>query len=55
LVSNPAGQVAGMLREVRPAAEILRELVEGAERSIARLGTCIAALAESKTGGERQC
>jgi nitronate monooxygenase len=61
LVSNPAGQVAGMLREVRPAAEILRELVEGAERSIARLGACIAvgaciaARAESKAGGERQC
>jgi len=37
LVSNPAGQVAGMLREVRPAADILRELVQGAEQSIARL------------------
>ncbi len=41
LVSNPAGQVAGMLHEIRPAATILRDLVEGAERSIARLAACI--------------
>jgi NAD(P)H-dependent flavin oxidoreductase YrpB (nitropropane dioxygenase family) len=37
LVSNPAGQVAGMLHEVRPAAAILRDLAEGAARRIAQL------------------
>jgi len=37
LVSNPAGQAAGMLSEVRPAAAILRDLTEGAERRIAEL------------------
>jgi NAD(P)H-dependent flavin oxidoreductase YrpB (nitropropane dioxygenase family) len=37
LVSNPAGQAAGMLSAVRPAAAILRDLTEGAERRIAEL------------------
>lgn len=43
LVSNPAGQVAGMLRDVRPAASIVEELVSGAAAAIARLGACAAA------------
>jgi NAD(P)H-dependent flavin oxidoreductase YrpB (nitropropane dioxygenase family) len=42
LVSNPAGQVAGMLRDVRPAASIVEELVSGAAAAIARLGACTA-------------
>jgi NAD(P)H-dependent flavin oxidoreductase YrpB (nitropropane dioxygenase family) len=41
LVSNPAGQVAGMLHAVRPAATILQDMVEGAERCIARLGASL--------------
>jgi NAD(P)H-dependent flavin oxidoreductase YrpB (nitropropane dioxygenase family) len=42
LVSNPAGQAAGMLHAVRPAREILRDLAEGASRRIADLNRCIA-------------
>lgn len=41
LVSNPAGQVAGMLHEVRPAAAILRDLVAGAEAQIRRLAAFV--------------
>ncbi|HEV7264208.1 MAG TPA: nitronate monooxygenase [Falsiroseomonas sp.] len=41
LVSNPAGQVAGMLEEVRPAAGILQDLVQGAEACIRRLAECV--------------
>jgi NAD(P)H-dependent flavin oxidoreductase YrpB (nitropropane dioxygenase family) len=41
LVSNPAGQVAGMLRDVRPAAAILHDLVHGAEARIEHLHACI--------------
>lgn len=37
LVSNPAGQAAGMLSRIRTAAAILHELTEGAERRIAEL------------------
>lgn len=37
LVSNPAGQIAGMFDRTRPAAEILRDMAEGAERAVARL------------------
>jgi len=33
----PAGQGAGMIDEVRPAGEILRDIVDEAERIIARL------------------
>ncbi len=42
LVSNPAGQVAGMLHAIRPAAAILDDLVHGAEATIARLADTIA-------------
>jgi len=42
LVSNPAGQVAGMLHDIRPAAAILDDLVRGAERRIEQLAACIA-------------
>ena len=30
-----AGQGIGMIKQVRPAAEILREIAEGAERTLA--------------------
>lgn len=37
LVNNPAGQVAGRLNQHRPAAEIVADFVEGAERTLAAL------------------
>jgi nitronate monooxygenase len=37
LVSNPAGQVAGLVRERKPAARIVAELVEGAIEAVERL------------------
>jgi NAD(P)H-dependent flavin oxidoreductase YrpB (nitropropane dioxygenase family) len=37
LVSNPAGQVAGRVRERKPAARIVAELVEGAIEAVDRL------------------
>ena len=36
LVRNPAGQVAGMLRGVRPAAQIVNELVTQAAETLQR-------------------
>jgi len=35
--SNPAGQGAGMIREVRPAARIMEDLVEGTIETLARM------------------
>jgi nitronate monooxygenase len=37
LINNPAGQIAGMLKQRRPAKEILMLMVRGAEESIERL------------------
>ena len=37
LVNNPAGQVAGRLNQHRPAAEIVADFIEGAERTLAAL------------------
>jgi len=37
LVNNPSGQIAGMLDEVKPAREIVQELVAGARATIERL------------------
>jgi NAD(P)H-dependent flavin oxidoreductase YrpB (nitropropane dioxygenase family) len=40
-VSNPCGQAAGFLQTVKPAAQILEELVHGAEAALSRGGTFI--------------
>lgn len=37
-VSNPAGQIAGMLKGARPAAEIVADMVASAERTLANVG-----------------
>ncbi len=37
LHSNPSGQVAGMIDQTRPAAEIFADLVEGAVDALAAL------------------
>lgn len=37
LVNNPSGQIAGMLDQIRPAKEIVDDLVSGAIEAIARL------------------
>ncbi len=37
LTMNPAGQISGMLRQIRPAREVLEEMVEGAARVLAEL------------------
>ena len=37
LVNNPAGQIAGILHEIRPAADIVRDMVDEAEAVIDRL------------------
>jgi enoyl-[acyl-carrier protein] reductase II len=34
-----AGQIAGLVKEIKPAAEIIKEIVAEAERVIARLNT----------------
>ena len=34
-----AGQIAGLVKEIKPAAAIIKEIVEEAERVIARLNT----------------
>ena len=34
-----AGQIAGLVKDIKPAAAIIREIVEEAERVIARLNT----------------
>jgi NAD(P)H-dependent flavin oxidoreductase YrpB (nitropropane dioxygenase family) len=39
LTMNPAGQVSGMIRKVRPAREVLEEMVEGAARVLAELSS----------------
>jgi NAD(P)H-dependent flavin oxidoreductase YrpB (nitropropane dioxygenase family) len=39
LVSNPSGQIAGMVTERRPAKDILMSLVEEAEETIEQLRT----------------
>ena len=43
LQQNPSGQIGGMLNQRKPAAQIMRELVEGAIESIRALDACIAA------------
>lgn len=42
IVPGFAGQGLGMIKAVRPAAEILRDLVEGAEAALGRAGTFVA-------------
>jgi len=37
LTMNPAGQIAGMIKRVRPAREVLEEMVDGAARVLAEL------------------
>lgn len=37
LVSMPAGQIIGRIKEIRPVADIMTELVEGYEQALARL------------------
>ena len=44
LVTNPAGQIAGMIKERRPAKDILMSLVEEAEETIERLQSNIGAM-----------
>jgi nitronate monooxygenase len=39
LTMNPAGQVSGMIRTVRPAREVLEEMVEGAARVLAEIAS----------------
>lgn len=39
LTMNPAGQISGMVRRVRPASQVLDEMVEGAVRVLAELAT----------------
>jgi NAD(P)H-dependent flavin oxidoreductase YrpB (nitropropane dioxygenase family) len=48
-----AGQGIGMIRSIRPAAEVLRELVEGAERALAEAGRR-AAVAQPQPAGAGQ-
>ncbi|WP_431285080.1 NAD(P)H-dependent flavin oxidoreductase [Humitalea sp. 24SJ18S-53] len=55
LVSNPAGQVAGMLRDIRPAAAILRDLVTGAAATIGRLGGFAVEPSPSTNGDTQPC
>lgn len=42
LVNNPSGQIAGMLDRVRPAHDIVQDLVDGATQVIDRLQRCTA-------------
>ena len=35
-----AGQSVGLVSEIRPAADVIREVVDGAESLILRLGAC---------------
>ena len=44
LVNKPAGQIAGMLKERRPAKEILMSLVDEAEEAIERLQANVGAV-----------
>jgi len=37
LMMNPAGQVSGMIHKIRPAREVLEDMVEGAARVLAEL------------------
>jgi hypothetical protein len=39
LMNNPAGQIGGMLTERRPAAAIVRSMVEGAREVLEQLDT----------------
>jgi nitronate monooxygenase len=39
LTMNPAGQISGMIREIRPASEVLDDMVEGAVRVLKELAT----------------
>lgn len=39
LTMNPAGQISGMLKEIRPAREVLEEMVEGAVRILSELSS----------------
>jgi NAD(P)H-dependent flavin oxidoreductase YrpB (nitropropane dioxygenase family) len=39
LTMNPAGQISGMVRRIRPAREVLEEMVEGAARVLAELSS----------------
>lgn len=41
LVNLPAGQIAGMLRDRKPARQIVEEVVNGAVDEIARIGSCV--------------
>lgn len=41
LVSNPCGQVAGMMHEVRPAKAIFDDMVRGAEAALRRDAACV--------------
>ena len=36
-----AGQGLGMIRAVRPAADVLRDIVDGAERTLSRVGELV--------------
>ena len=37
LIGNPSGQIGGMLKERRPARDILMDMVNGAEETIEEL------------------
>jgi NAD(P)H-dependent flavin oxidoreductase YrpB (nitropropane dioxygenase family) len=39
LTMNPAGQISGMVRRIRPAREVLEDMVEGAARVLAELAS----------------
>ena len=39
LVGGPAGNVAGLIHEIRPAREVVRSMVAQAERILYRLGS----------------
>ncbi|HXH22130.1 MAG TPA: nitronate monooxygenase family protein, partial [Dehalococcoidia bacterium] len=39
LMMNPAGQISGMLTKIRPAREVLEEMVEGAVRVLSELSS----------------
>ena len=42
LTNNPAGQIAGMLKERKPAAQIMDELIQGAVDVLQRLQHSVA-------------
>lgn len=43
LVNNPSGQIAGMIKQIRPARAIVEELVNGAVEAIERLSSFVGA------------